>query len=55
MHRSEILLNRHMLGAEPRLVTAIVASSVFYPRCCQTITAFVSIRSSLSWVAAISG
>jgi hypothetical protein len=27
----------------------------FHSRCCETITAFVTIRSNLSWVAAISG
>jgi len=44
-----------MIGTKLRLVTVAVASWAFYSQCCQTITAFVSIRSTLSWVAAISG
>jgi hypothetical protein len=50
LHRSETLLNHHMLGTKLRLVTVAVASWAFYSRCCQTITAFVSIRNTLSWL-----
>jgi hypothetical protein len=50
LHRSETLLSHQMLGTKLRLVTVAVASRAFYSRCCQTITAFVSIRSTLSWL-----
>ena len=53
MHRSETLLNHHMLGTKLRLVTVAVASWAFYSYCCSSITAFVSSRNTLPWVDAI--